>query len=66
MSDQKQLRLLSRDELKKLGIKYSNVHMLRLEGEGKIPKRIYLSPAKVAWLEFEVLDHLARCIKARG
>jgi predicted DNA-binding transcriptional regulator AlpA len=66
MSQSKQLRLLSRDELKNLGIKYSNVHMLRLEEEGKIPKRIYLSPAKVAWVESEVLDHLARCIEARG
>jgi hypothetical protein len=38
-------RLVSRRDLKSRGIDYSNVHLLRLEAEGKFPKRLYLSPA---------------------
>jgi predicted DNA-binding transcriptional regulator AlpA len=65
-SSNQPLRLLSRDNLRALGIDYSNVHMLRLENDGKFPRRIYLSPARVAWVESEVLTHLARCLAARG
>jgi prophage regulatory protein len=60
------LKLLSRNDLKNLGIDYCNVHLLRLEAEGKFPKRLYLSPARVAWVESEILDYLTRCIAARG
>jgi predicted DNA-binding transcriptional regulator AlpA len=42
------------------------VHLLRLEAEGKFPKRLYLSPARVAWVENEIDDYLDRCIAARG
>lgn len=66
MSEPKTVRFLSRATLKQLGIDYSNVHMLRLESDGKFPKRVYLSPARVAWIEFEVQDYLARCVAARG
>jgi prophage regulatory protein len=67
MSDKKKtLKLVSRDHLKILGIDYSNVHLLRLEEDGKFPKRLYLSPARVAWLESEIDDYIARCIAARG
>jgi len=59
-------KLLSREDLKRLGISYSNVHALRLEAEGKLPKRIYLSPGRVAWREREVHAYLQRCIAARG
>jgi predicted DNA-binding transcriptional regulator AlpA len=58
-------KLLSRERLKNLGINYSNVHMLRLEAEGKMPKRIYLSPGRVAWIESEIHEHLKRRIAAR-
>jgi prophage regulatory protein len=58
--------LVSRRDLKSRGIDYSNVHLLRLEADGKFPKRLYLSPARVAWVESEILDYLARCIAARG
>lgn len=58
-------RLVSRRDLKSRGIDYSNVHLLRLEAEGKFPKRLYLSPARVAWVENEIDDYLARCIAAR-
>jgi prophage regulatory protein len=66
MIESKVPRLLSREDLKRRGINYSNVHMLRLEAEGKMPKRVYLSPARVAWVESEILDYIDRCIKARA
>jgi prophage regulatory protein len=59
-------QLLSRDDLRRLGVKYSNVHLLRLEADGKFPKRLYLSPARVAWVEIEVSEYVARCIAARA
>jgi prophage regulatory protein len=62
----KPLRLLSRDDLKSKGISYCNVHLLRLEKDGKFPKRLYLSPARAAWLESEIDDYIARCVAARG
>jgi prophage regulatory protein len=62
----KPLKLLSRNDLKNIGIDYCNVHLLRLEAEGKFPKRLYLSPARVAWIESEILEYLTRCIAARG
>jgi prophage regulatory protein len=66
MANIEPLKLLARDDLKRLGVKYSNVHMLRLEEMGKMPKRIYLSPGRVAWIESEILDYLNRCIAARA
>jgi prophage regulatory protein len=64
--DATELRLVGRDGLNAKGISYSNVHLLRLEADGKFPKRLYLSPARVAWVESEVNEYLARCIAARG
>jgi predicted DNA-binding transcriptional regulator AlpA len=46
--------LLSRSDLKARGVHYSNVHRLRLEGDRTFPRRIYLLPARVAWIEAEV------------
>jgi prophage regulatory protein len=66
MSEEKPPRFLSRQQLRERGINYSNPHMLRLEAEGKIPRRVYLSPGRVAWVETEILAYIERCIKARG
>jgi predicted DNA-binding transcriptional regulator AlpA len=65
-AERQNVTFLSRDELKRRGLGYSNVHLLRLESEGKFPKRIYLSPARVAWLEAEIVEYVERCINARG
>lgn len=65
-SEKPQTRVVSRAGLAQRGIAYSAVHLLRLEAEGKFPRRIYLSPARVAWIEAEIDDYLARCIAARG
>jgi predicted DNA-binding transcriptional regulator AlpA len=48
--------LLSRNDLKKLGITYSNAHLLRLEASGRFPARIRLSAGRVVWLYREILD----------
>jgi prophage regulatory protein len=64
--DSSAMNLLSREDLRKRGIRFSNPHMLRLEQQEKFPRRIYLSPARVAWIESEVLEYIARCVAARG
>jgi prophage regulatory protein len=53
-------RLLTWKQLKsELGITFSREHLWRLEAASKFPKRIYLSPQKVAWFEDEILAWLA-------
>ncbi len=66
MSAEKPPKFLSREDLKRLGINFSNVHALRLEAMGKLPKRVYLSPGRVAWVEAEIIEYLARCVAARS
>jgi len=58
--------LLQRADLKELGIHYSNTHLLRLEARGLFPRRVRLSPRKVAWKEREVLDWLDSRAAARA
>lgn len=48
--------LLSRDDLKKLGIWQSNSTLIRLEQAGRFPVRIRLSGACVCWDREEVLS----------
>ena len=50
--------LLSRDDLKELGIWQSNSTLIRLEQAGRFPKRIRLSGACVCWDRDEVLDFI--------
>ena len=51
----KQRKLLSFKDLRALGISFSREHLWRLEAAGKFPRRVYLSPQKIAWFEDEVL-----------
>lgn len=51
--------LLTRFDLRDLGINYCNVHLIRLEQAGRFPKRIRLSPYKVAWFKEEIDQWLA-------
>lgn len=51
-------RLLTRFDLRDLGIRYVNVSLLRLERAGKFPKRVYLSSHRVAWWESEIHAYL--------
>jgi prophage regulatory protein len=47
--------LLNFKELRRIGISFSREHLWRLEAANKFPRRIYLSPQKVAWFEDEVV-----------
>jgi prophage regulatory protein len=51
-------RFLSFDDLKTKGIRWTRMHLDRLEREGRFPKRIHLSKRSVAWVESEVDDFL--------
>jgi prophage regulatory protein len=51
-------RLLTYKDLKAIGISFSREHLWRLEAAGKFPRRIYLSPQKVAWFEDDILAGL--------
>ena len=51
-------RLLTYKDLRAIGISFSREHLWRLEAAGKFPRRIYLSPQKIAWFEDEVLAWL--------
>ncbi len=50
--------LLSRNDLKTLGIKVSNSSLLRWEQVGRFPRRIRMAGTTVAWLKAEVDDWL--------
>lgn len=50
--------LLSRADLKLLGIKVSNSSLLRWEFAGRFPRRIRMSGTSVAWLKSEVEEWL--------
>lgn len=52
--------LLSRSDLKSLGITLSNSSLLRAEARGAFPRRLRLSPAKVCWDRAEVAEWLER------
>jgi prophage regulatory protein len=53
-----QRRLINFKQLRAMGIAWSREHVWRLEAKNKFPRRIYLSPQKVAWFEDEVLQWL--------
>lgn len=51
-------RLLSYEQLKEMGIPWSREHIYRLETKRAFPRRLYLSPQRVAWFEDEILEFL--------
>jgi predicted DNA-binding transcriptional regulator AlpA len=58
--------LLSRSDLRSLGIRASNPTLLIWEAESRFPKRLALTPAKVAWLRHEVIAWIEAKAAARG
>ncbi len=46
--------VLSRDDLVELGIRVSNVSLLRWEAAGRFPRRIRMAGTRVAWIKAEV------------
>jgi prophage regulatory protein len=57
--------LITYRDLKAKGIPYSKPHIWRLERAGKFPKRVPIGPARYAYLEAEIDDHVAALITAR-
>ncbi len=57
--------LVSKKELKSLGIPYSFQHIARLEKAGKFPHRIMLGQCRVAWVYQEVREWIEERITAR-
>lgn len=47
-------QLLTRSDIRKLGITLSNTQLLRLEAKQRFPRRIYLTPARVVWYAHEI------------
>ncbi len=48
-------KLLSFGQLKEMGLPWSREHLWRLESAERFPRRLELSPQRVAWLEDEVI-----------
>lgn len=59
-------RLISFREMQELGINYTKRNIDRLEGRGEFPRRVALSPRRVAWVRQEVLDYLHKKIAERS
>ena len=51
--------LLTRADLQERGIKISRSTMLRMEAQGKFPKRRYLTPRTVVWNREEIDEFLS-------
>jgi prophage regulatory protein len=59
-------RLLNLKQLSEMGISYSREHLWRLEAAKKFPRRLYLSPQKIAWFEDEILAWIEERAAERG
>jgi prophage regulatory protein len=46
--------VLTRSDLKRMGIKVSNTSLLRWEALGRFPRRIRMAGCSVAWLATEI------------
>ena len=57
--------LVSKKELKALGVPYSFQHIARLEKAGLFPKRIILGQCRVAWLYAEIREWIDERIARR-
>jgi predicted DNA-binding transcriptional regulator AlpA len=57
---------LSYEDLQARGIRYSRVHLQRLEHEGLFPQRIRIGGGNfIAWFDDEIDDYLAALADAR-
>lgn len=65
MSSTSPERFVNRAELKSRGVVWTNVHLLRLEREGRFPRRAYLGPTTVVWLASEIDAWMASKIAER-
>ena len=56
--------LVSKKDLRALGIPYSFAHIARLEAAGRFPKRIRLGQCRVAWLYDDVVKWVQDRVQA--
>jgi prophage regulatory protein len=47
-------KIVGFNDLAPRGIRFSRVHISRLEKEGKFPKHLNLAPQSIGWLEEEI------------
>ncbi|MDE9449916.1 AlpA family phage regulatory protein [Aliiroseovarius sp. Z3] len=59
-------RLVTRADLKRMGITLSNTTLLRLEARGRFPRRLRIGGTTVAWLMSEIEDWLAERAEERA
>jgi predicted DNA-binding transcriptional regulator AlpA len=57
--------VLSHEGLRQIGIHFTNQHLLRLEANGKFPRRASLADRKVCWVYSEIREWLAKRINDR-
>jgi prophage regulatory protein len=57
--------LVSKKELKELGIPYCPQHIARLEKAGLFPQRIILGQCRVAWYYREILEWITERVARR-
>lgn len=57
--------LLTRGDLPRLGLNLSPSTLLRLEAEGKFPKRVRIGAHSVAWLASEIHEHITKLAAER-
>jgi prophage regulatory protein len=58
--------LVTRDDLKRMGITLSNTTLLRLEARGRFPRRVRIGGTTVAWLMSQLSDWLAERAEERA
>jgi prophage regulatory protein len=60
------MKVLTYPDLKaEKGIRYSRQHLLRLEQDGKFPKRIPLGPGRHGWIDSEIDQYIEACAAER-
>jgi prophage regulatory protein len=59
------MKLLDHAALQERGVPYGKVQLWRLEKAGKFPKRVPISPSRVAWVEQEIDAWIKARVAAR-
>jgi prophage regulatory protein len=57
--------VVSLEVLARLGVDFTNQHLLRMEADGRWPRRLSLGSRKVCWLMSEVKAAIARRAEER-
>ncbi len=60
------MRLLTREDLKARGIRFTNKHLLELERTDRFPRRVRIGANTVAWVADEVDAFIAKLANTRN